>query len=72
LAIACTVYRSHPGFTPVDFRDYHDRMWAGGISLVSNEERLLYARIHMEQALQNMQTRRFEDSLRIVAGNHHY
>ena len=51
----------------IDFRDYHNRMWAGEITLVSDEERIRYARVHMEQALLNMRSKRFEDSLDIVS-----
>lgn len=50
-----------------DFRDYHNRMWAGEISLASDEERMRYAWVHMEQVLKNMQTGRFEESLRMVS-----
>ncbi len=56
-----------PGNEKIDFRDYHDRMWAGEIILFSDEDRIRYARVHMEQALKNMQTKRFEDSLKIVS-----
>jgi len=54
----------------IDFRDYHDRMWAGEITLVSDKERMRYARVHMEQALRNMQTKRFEDSIDFVSRYH--
>ena len=53
-----------------DFRDFHDRIWAGEVSLATNEPKLQYARVHMNQALQNMRAARFQDALRIVsAGN---
>jgi aminoglycoside phosphotransferase (APT) family kinase protein len=54
--------------TPPEFRDFHNRIWAGEISLASKETMLRYGRVHMEQALRNMRTARFEDALRIVSG----
>lgn len=54
----------------LDFRDFHDRIWAGGISLDDDESKLQYALVHMEKFLLNVRTKRFEDSLRIVANYH--
>lgn len=53
-----------------DFRDFHNRIWAGEISLADNEAKLQYAWVHMEQLLRNMRTKRFEDALRIVSNYH--
>jgi thiamine kinase-like enzyme len=53
-----------------DFRDFHDRIWAGEISLITNEAKLQYALVHMEQMLLNMRTKRFEDALRIISNYH--
>ena len=39
-----------------DFRDLHDRIWAGEISLAGDAARLEYAWVHMIQALRNMRT----------------
>ncbi len=50
-----------------DFRDFHDGIWAGEISLASAEMKLRYGRVHMNQVLQNMRTTRFQDALRIVS-----
>jgi len=50
-----------------DFREFHDRIRAGEISVVSNEARLQYGRVHMNQLLQNMRTARFQEALQIVA-----
>ena len=50
-----------------DFRDFHDRIWAGEVSLVTADAKLQYARVHMNQILQNMRTVRFQDALRIVS-----
>lgn len=53
-----------------DFRDLHNRIWAGEFSLASNEAKLQYARAHMNQVLQNMRTVRFQDALRTVSARH--
>ena len=50
-----------------DFRDFHDRMWAGEIDLAFDDSRLEYALVHLVQLRQNLKTKRFEDSLRIVS-----
>jgi len=54
----------------LDFRILHDRIWAGELSLASGEAKLQYARVHVNQMLQNMRTGRFQDSLRIVSSQH--
>lgn len=53
-----------------DFRDFHNRIWEGEISLADNEAKLQYAWVHMEQLLRNMRTKRFEDALGIVSNYH--
>jgi hypothetical protein len=50
-----------------DFRDFHNRIWAGKISLAFNEPRLEYALVHLEQFRINMRTKRFEEALKIVS-----
>lgn len=50
-----------------DFREFHDAIWAGAVSLATNEKRLEYGRVHMKQVLQNMQTEGFREALRIVS-----
>ena len=52
-----------------DFRDFHDRIWAGEISLVSAEARLHYGRVHMKQLLQNMRADRFKEALWVVSSD---
>jgi aminoglycoside phosphotransferase (APT) family kinase protein len=52
------------------FRELHDRIWAGEFSLASNDAKLQYAKVHMNQVLQNMRTARFQDALRIVSDRH--
>jgi phosphotransferase family enzyme len=57
-----------PNAKAPDFRDFHNRIWAGEISLVPDEAKLQYGKLHMNQLLQNMRTVRFQDALRIVSG----
>ena len=49
------------------FRDFHNDIWAGEVSLVSDEARAEYGRVRMKQVLENMRTVRFLDALRIVS-----
>jgi thiamine kinase-like enzyme len=49
------------------FREFHDRIWAGEISLATNDVRQQYAWVHMEQLRHNLQQKRFDDSLHIVS-----
>jgi aminoglycoside phosphotransferase (APT) family kinase protein len=55
-----------PNTNAPDFRDFHNRIWAGEISLATDGPKLQYANVHMNQLLQNMRTPRFQDSLRVV------
>jgi thiamine kinase-like enzyme len=50
-----------------DFREFHDQMWAGKITLENNEARQEYALVHMQQLRHNLNTKRFEESLYIVS-----
>ncbi len=54
-------------FTKLDFREFHERVWAGDISLASNEVRQQYACIHLERLRHNVNLERFDQSLRIVS-----
>jgi thiamine kinase-like enzyme len=49
-----------------DYREFHDRVWAGEISLAGDDERVEYARAHLKQALLEMHAARFEEAMRIV------
>jgi aminoglycoside phosphotransferase (APT) family kinase protein len=49
------------------FRDFHERIWAGEVSLASVEAKLQYARTHRNQALQNQRTARFQQALQTVS-----
>jgi hypothetical protein len=52
------------------FRDFHNGICAGEVSLVSDEARALYGRVHTKQVLENMRTVRFLGALRIVSDCH--
>jgi aminoglycoside phosphotransferase (APT) family kinase protein len=61
--------------TPVDpdlgappFREFHRRLLAAELSVVSGEVKVQYAKVHLAQALQNMRTRRFHEALARVEG----
>lgn len=55
-----------PNPEKIDFSGFHDRIWTGEISLASDDRKLQYAWIHMEEALQNMRTKRFEEAVNII------
>ena len=52
------------------FRELHNRVWKGEIYLLDPIAQQQYAWVHLEQVLQNMQVKRFEEALRIVANVH--
>ena len=51
------------------FRDFHNRVWSGEISLAPADAKLRYARVHMNQLFENARTPRFQDALRIVSAH---
>jgi len=57
-----------PEMPDLDFRTFHDRMWSGEIDLAKNEARLDYAWVHMKQLLQNLRSKRLDESVRILRG----
>jgi hypothetical protein len=52
------------------FREFHDRIWAGELSMATDEARRRYPRVHLNQFLQNMRGARFQEALRIVSDRH--
>ena len=56
-----------PDMTAPDFRDFHQRLISGEVGLVTAEERLQYARVHLNEALRHMRTQRFNDAVSIVS-----
>jgi hypothetical protein len=51
------------------FNEFHDGLWKGEINLGGDDEKLHYALVHLKELRTNVRTKRFEESLRIVA--HH-
>jgi len=74
--LAATVYLMlGPGGKPVDvsaaapsFREFHERVRAGGVNLADPAQRVEYGRVHWGRLLENVRSARFEEALRIVAG----
>ena len=56
-------------FDGLDFREFHNRIWNGEISLAGNDARLQYAWVHMQECLRNAHTKRFDDSLNTLAAH---
>jgi aminoglycoside phosphotransferase (APT) family kinase protein len=56
--------------TVPEFTDYHRRMWAGGVDLRDNAEKVVYGRVHWERLLQNVGQPRYNEALRIVSDRH--
>ncbi len=71
----CTVLRS-PGKSidinkgTLSFHEFHDRLWNCEISLADSDETQHYALVHLKELRNNIQTNRFDESLRIVADFH--
>ena len=49
-----------------EFNEFHDLLWRGKINLGNNDEKLHYALVHLKKLQDSMQTKRFDQSLRIV------
>jgi aminoglycoside phosphotransferase (APT) family kinase protein len=60
----------NPSENPPDFRDFHQRIWAGEVNLMRNDMRIAYGRVHRERLLQNMMHPRFDEAVRIVSDRH--
>jgi thiamine kinase-like enzyme len=71
----CTVLGS-PGksidinMSTLSFNKFHEGLWNCEISLANNDETKHYAIIHLKELKNNMQTKRFDECLRIVADHH--
>ena len=50
-----------------DFRDFHQRVWAGEIDLAGSAMKVVYGRIHWEAFSRNTQKARYRDAMRIVS-----
>jgi aminoglycoside phosphotransferase (APT) family kinase protein len=53
-----------------NFREFHNRTWTGEISLATDEAKLRYGRVHLNQLLENARAPRFQRSLQIVSNRH--
>jgi hypothetical protein len=56
-----------PDLHAPDFRDFQRRLASGEVNPAGYEGKLEYGLAHLKQALRNMQTERFGESLRLVA-----
>jgi thiamine kinase-like enzyme len=52
------------------FRDFHQRIWEGEVSLADNDMRIVYGKVHWGQLLHNVRGARFGEALRIVSDRH--
>lgn len=52
---------------PPSFRDFHERVWAGGIDLADNDLKVVYGTVHWNQLLANLGQPRFDEALEIVS-----
>jgi aminoglycoside phosphotransferase (APT) family kinase protein len=52
------------------FRDFHQRIWAGDVSLADSDMKIAYGRTHWNQLSQNVRTVRFREALRIISERH--
>lgn len=52
------------------FRDFHRRFWAGEVDLADKRTKSVYARVHLNQLLNNVRQARFKEALRIVSNRH--
>jgi len=52
------------------FREFHDLIWTGKLSLADMGNRLQYAQVHREQLQHNLKSKKLDDSLQVVANYH--
>ena len=46
-----------------EFREFHQRIWAGEVNLADNHTKTVYSWVHWEQLLQNMQQPRYNEAI---------
>ncbi|MFN8484363.1 MAG: phosphotransferase [Anaerolineae bacterium] len=56
--------------TAPGFRDFHARLISGEVALVTPEERLAYAKVHLNEAVRAMRTPRFREAVALVGAAH--
>jgi aminoglycoside phosphotransferase len=49
------------------FPEFHRKIWAGEVDLVTNDLKIVYGLIHWDQLLENVRGKRFEETLGIVS-----
>jgi len=59
-----------PNMPVPDFREFHDLIWTGKLSLADMNNRLRYAQVHREQLQHNLRLKRLDEALHIVANYH--
>jgi hypothetical protein len=52
---------------PPSFREFHERVWAGGVDLTDNDLKIVYGMVHWKQLLRNVRQPRLDDALGIVS-----
>jgi Phosphotransferase enzyme family len=52
------------------FKDFHQQIWGGEVSLADNAWKVVYGRVHWEQLRANMRMSKFDEALRIIADEH--
>ena len=56
-----------PDMPVPNFREFHDLIWTGKLSLADMGNRLQYAQVHRKQLQHNLRLKRLDESLQIVA-----
>jgi thiamine kinase-like enzyme len=59
-----------PDLSAPDFREFHQRLITGEVTLATPEERVQYAKVHLNQLLQNMRSERFGEAVACVEAFH--
>jgi len=59
-----------PDMTVPGFREFHDLIWIGKLSLADMGNRLQYAQVHRKQLQHNLGLKRLDEALRVVANYH--
>lgn len=49
------------------FNDFHRRFWTGEVTLVKDDMKLMYGRVHWERLVNNIRRSRFDEAVRIVS-----
>jgi aminoglycoside phosphotransferase (APT) family kinase protein len=61
--------RVEPDLNAPGFTDFHNGVISGKVDLTRPDAKLQYARVHFNQVVENMRSRRFEDALVLVASH---